>query len=537
MRSRDAARTPIADELFESLTAHPAGFHSDHWVARLPPLRPRASRRRAAPRAFSATFGPDAARLARDRVQRRRRAARKPRSPTAGRRPSLHRAARPSSSSRRTSPRIPRLRRAPRALARVARPSDASWRCSIRRASRSPDTATTAPRSTPPRPTDQRAVGDRRLGAGHPRRARRLPPLGRRAAAGRRAAGQPDPRRAQPRRDGRPARSGARDPVLCLSREAGAFDLLHDHCLEVNPFDTAQTATALDDRAHPWTPDGASPPRAIGLRDAALAHPASTWLDDARRPGAVAASTRHIARAPRGTRRTPRARRRTHVGSLDQLGRLLTRPHRDADTASRSSRSRASRSERVEPARSPWSSPANIARVAIPIASRATPLALVDGRPAVAAPPPSCVGYRSGPGAAATRSAHVRGASPRRSCVVRQCSVTAIGPLRSTKTPGSSASAASATAATAARNGSTAGIGHHDPSPTDPSARARTDRRVRDRRRASCVRRNSTGRPLTMPTRPNRCVERSQDAGTASATRPRRRQDDQRWPRACRRSP
>ena len=70
---------------------------------------------------------------------------------------------------------------------------------------------------------------------------------------------------------------GTRDPVLCLSREAGAFDFLHDHCLEVNPFDTAQTATALADAL--TMPDHARRRHADGLRDAARSRPASAWLD------------------------------------------------------------------------------------------------------------------------------------------------------------------------------------------------------------------------------------------------------------------
>ena len=70
---------------------------------------------------------------------------------------------------------------------------------------------------------------------------------------------------------------GSRDPVLCLSREAGAFDVLRDHCIEVHPFDTAQTASALasglgmasDERRR----------RAEGLRTAARSRPASAWLE------------------------------------------------------------------------------------------------------------------------------------------------------------------------------------------------------------------------------------------------------------------
>ncbi|MEP6622872.1 MAG: trehalose-6-phosphate synthase [Acidimicrobiia bacterium] len=70
---------------------------------------------------------------------------------------------------------------------------------------------------------------------------------------------------------------GVRDPVLCLSREAGAFDLLHEHCLEVQPFDVSQTAGVLAD-ALAMSPDERAR-RADGLRAAARAWPASEWLD------------------------------------------------------------------------------------------------------------------------------------------------------------------------------------------------------------------------------------------------------------------
>lgn len=70
---------------------------------------------------------------------------------------------------------------------------------------------------------------------------------------------------------------GTRDPALCLSREAGAFDLLGDHCLAVHPFDITQTANAL---ATALTMDsGERSARAAGLRGAARARPASAWLD------------------------------------------------------------------------------------------------------------------------------------------------------------------------------------------------------------------------------------------------------------------
>ncbi len=70
---------------------------------------------------------------------------------------------------------------------------------------------------------------------------------------------------------------GTRDPVLCLSREAGAFDLLHEACIEVQPFDVSQTADAL--AAALAMEPGERAQRAEGLRAAARSWPASAWLD------------------------------------------------------------------------------------------------------------------------------------------------------------------------------------------------------------------------------------------------------------------
>ena len=69
-----------------------------------------------------------------------------------------------------------------------------------------------------------------------------------------------------------------RDAVLCLSREAGAFELLREHSVEVHPFDVSQTAAALDDALTLGPEERAA--RAIGLRTSALAHPADRWLDE-----------------------------------------------------------------------------------------------------------------------------------------------------------------------------------------------------------------------------------------------------------------
>jgi trehalose 6-phosphate synthase len=69
-----------------------------------------------------------------------------------------------------------------------------------------------------------------------------------------------------------------RDGVLCLSRDAGAWDELGGHAVEVHPYDIVATADALhtaltlpaDERAQ----------RARSLRDAVLARTPRDWLDD-----------------------------------------------------------------------------------------------------------------------------------------------------------------------------------------------------------------------------------------------------------------
>ena len=68
-----------------------------------------------------------------------------------------------------------------------------------------------------------------------------------------------------------------RDAVLCLSREAGAFDVLREHCVEVQPFDVSQTADALH-AALTMAPDERAR-RSAGLRTAAQARTADAWLE------------------------------------------------------------------------------------------------------------------------------------------------------------------------------------------------------------------------------------------------------------------
>lgn len=69
-----------------------------------------------------------------------------------------------------------------------------------------------------------------------------------------------------------------RDGVVCLSREAGAFDELGDAVLPVHPYDLVQTAEAL--RAALTMPSGERHDRAARLRGLAGARTPSDWIDD-----------------------------------------------------------------------------------------------------------------------------------------------------------------------------------------------------------------------------------------------------------------
>jgi trehalose 6-phosphate synthase len=68
-----------------------------------------------------------------------------------------------------------------------------------------------------------------------------------------------------------------RDGVVCLSREAGAFDVLGDACVAVQPFDITQTADALR-TALDMAPDERAS-RARVLRQRAGAEPPARWLE------------------------------------------------------------------------------------------------------------------------------------------------------------------------------------------------------------------------------------------------------------------
>jgi trehalose 6-phosphate synthase len=69
-----------------------------------------------------------------------------------------------------------------------------------------------------------------------------------------------------------------RDGVVCLSREAGAFDELRDGVLAVHPYDLGQTAAALHDAL--TMPEDERRHRADRLRTLAAARTPADWLDD-----------------------------------------------------------------------------------------------------------------------------------------------------------------------------------------------------------------------------------------------------------------
>ena len=69
-----------------------------------------------------------------------------------------------------------------------------------------------------------------------------------------------------------------RDGVLCLSREAGAFDDLSEAVIEVHPFDLEQMAGAI--AAALDEPPAERAARARRLRDLASARTPAMWLDD-----------------------------------------------------------------------------------------------------------------------------------------------------------------------------------------------------------------------------------------------------------------
>jgi trehalose 6-phosphate synthase len=71
--------------------------------------------------------------------------------------------------------------------------------------------------------------------------------------------------------------ANTRDGVLCLSREAGAHDVMGGACVSVQPFDLVQTAAALHEALEMNTDERAA--RAAELRRRAAASPPAVWLE------------------------------------------------------------------------------------------------------------------------------------------------------------------------------------------------------------------------------------------------------------------
>ena len=172
----------------------------------------------------------------------------------AARRPPADRAGRPHRAVEEHRPRLPRLRPA----ARATHPTCAARSCSspsaTRRARACPSTPATATRSSAARsrsttggapPTGRPIVLEHR---------RRLPPLGRRAAPLRRAAGEPDPRRAEPGGQGGSAGQRARRPCWCSSTEAGAWDELAAPRCGVEPVRRLRAPPTRSPRHSTWSP-------------------------------------------------------------------------------------------------------------------------------------------------------------------------------------------------------------------------------------------------------------------------------------------
>lgn len=69
-----------------------------------------------------------------------------------------------------------------------------------------------------------------------------------------------------------------RNGTVCLSREAGSYDELHEAVTPVHPFDLQQTAAALHRALSASSEERAA--RATALRDVATARTSRDWLDD-----------------------------------------------------------------------------------------------------------------------------------------------------------------------------------------------------------------------------------------------------------------
>jgi trehalose 6-phosphate synthase len=70
----------------------------------------------------------------------------------------------------------------------------------------------------------------------------------------------------------------ARDGVLVLSPEAGAYDELHDAALPIHPYDIEQGAAALHEALAMAADERTA--RAARLRELSLVHTPQSWLEE-----------------------------------------------------------------------------------------------------------------------------------------------------------------------------------------------------------------------------------------------------------------
>ena len=444
--------------------------------------RARRDHRRRSPRA-SAPTSPRSKRSRRRPRRAPRRAARR-----RGRRPARDRAHRPHRAVEEHRARLPRVRPAARSAARAARAASCSSRWCTRRARASPSTSRTRTRSSRPsaRVNERWATRD-------------WTPilLDDRDDFARSVAGlqRYDVLLVNPIRDGLNlvAKEGPvvnrRDGVLCLSPEAGAYDELKSAAIAVHPYDLEQCAGALDDALVDAARRTGGARRRSCARSRRCAHPPTGSPTSSRHAGK---SARRSARPGRRRARRPRSRARAAPRST---------AHRCAPRAEPAVGDGAG--QRGERGQIAVSSPANAA-TSKPSIERVRPHRPCRRRSAAAARPPCACAARRGRGGRAI-SARSRAISSARSGAGRQCSVTLIPDF------GSTSSRRQPRFELRGRGGHRVEIRLERAG--RPSTRRRRllhavqARRARDRRPGSCAARNSTGRPLTIPTRPSRAGE------------------------------
>ena len=269
----------------------------------------------------------------------------------------------------------------------------------------------------------QRALGDARLDSDPPRRPRRLPPLGRRDAALRRAAREPDQGRAQPRRQGGPGGQPTRRAALPLAPRPARTTSCSAAAIPVHPYDLEDAAGALD-RALA-TPLDERATIATKLRELATARTPADWVADLVAQRECSQRPAHRGAATTDREQLDQARRAVdeHVDRgrqrVGHLGRLAHRsgPRRPSRPSARGAR-RARRTRRGRRCRHP-----RTRRRANPSISVVDRGALVDRdrRPQLDREPAVPLGETV---AARELGRDARAPPAARSGAVRQCNVT-----------------------------------------------------------------------------------------------------------------